>query len=75
MRRSQAVIDLWQALCPKCHKDAGIWQLQYFLSAAWITETGRDCPALSIITADGLTLSVAKPNKVQNLQVSTGVSG
>jgi hypothetical protein len=61
--------------CPKCHKDARIWQLQNFLPAAWITETGRDCPGLSILTANGLTLSLAKPNKLQNLQVSTASPG
>jgi hypothetical protein len=38
-------------------------------------ETARDCPALSIITTNGLTLSLAKPNKLQNLQVSTASPG
>jgi hypothetical protein len=41
------------------------------MPAAWITETGSDCSLMSIITANGLTLSLTKPNKVQNLQVST----
>jgi hypothetical protein len=40
-----------------------------------ITETGRRCPGLSIITANGLTLSLAKPKKLQNLQVSTASPG
>jgi hypothetical protein len=32
--------------------------------------SGRDCPGLSTVTANGLTLSCAKPKEVQNLQVS-----
>jgi hypothetical protein len=32
-------------------------------------------PALSIITANGLTLFLAKPKKVQSLQVSTASPG
>jgi hypothetical protein len=36
--------------------------------------SGRDCPGLSIITADGWILSVGKPKKVQNLQVSSASS-
>jgi hypothetical protein len=63
MRRSQAVIDLWQVILPQCHKDARIWQLLYILPAAWITGTGSDCPGLSNITANDLTLSLAKLKK------------
>jgi hypothetical protein len=75
MNWSQAVIDLWQGTLPQCHKDACIWQLQYFLAGAWITETGSDCRSLSIITANGWTLSLARPNKVQQFKSPHGVSG
>jgi hypothetical protein len=37
--------------------------------------SGRDCPGLSIITANGWNLSLGKPNKVQNLQVSSASPG
>jgi hypothetical protein len=60
---------------PNAIIDARIWQLLYFLCGVWTTETDRDCPSLSIVTANGLTLSLVKPNKVQNLQVSTASPG
>jgi hypothetical protein len=75
MHQSQAVIDLWQGTLPQVPYRCSHMTITCFLAGAWTTETGRNCPGLFIITANGLTLPLGKPSKVQNLPVSAASPG